>query len=114
MLLFNNAIDVASYDDAYSALTRLNNYETYTAYGYSSNTSQRNALEVLIVAMVEHGQSSKLCSFPFRGLQDVVDGILLRRAEEVVDIRPFPSYHKVLFSWRTQHGDFQGGSLFPT
>jgi hypothetical protein len=28
MLLFNNAIDIASYDDAYMALTHLTNYET--------------------------------------------------------------------------------------
>jgi len=28
-LSFNNAIDIASYDDAYTALTRINNYETY-------------------------------------------------------------------------------------
>lgn len=62
------------------------------------------------MAMVDHGQSSRLCSFPFTGLQDAVDEILLNRAEEAVDIRPSPSYHKVLFSWRAQHGDFQGGT----
>ena len=28
MLLFGNAIDIAQYDDAYMALTKLNNYET--------------------------------------------------------------------------------------
>jgi hypothetical protein len=74
-----------------------------------SNRSQRSALEILIVAMIEHDQSGRLCSFPFPGLQDLVDEILLRRAEEVVDARPSPSYHKVLFSWRIRHGDFQGG-----
>lgn len=74
-----------------------------------SNCSQRNALEILVVAMIEHDQSGRLCSFPFLGLQDLVDEILLRRAEEVVDIRPSPSYHKVLFAWRIRHCDFQGG-----
>lgn len=29
MLSFNNAIDIASYDDAYTALSRISNYETY-------------------------------------------------------------------------------------
>ena len=65
---------------------------------------------MLIVAMVEHGQSTKLSSFPFIGLQDDVDDTLLRKAEEVVDIAPYPSYHKILFSWRIQHGDFQGAA----
>ena len=65
---------------------------------------------MLIVAMVEHGQSTNLSSFPFIGLQDNVDDTLLRKAEEVVDIAPYPSYHKILFSWRIQHGDFQGGN----
>lgn len=74
-----------------------------------SNGSQRAALEVLIVAMVEHNQSNRLCAFPFPSLQDLVDEILLQRAEEVIDIRPYPSYHKVLFAWRIRHGDFQGG-----
>jgi nuclear pore complex protein Nup160 len=110
MLLFNNAIDIASYDDAYTALTQLTNYETLRP-SILSNCSQRSALEVLTIAMVEHGQSGRLCSFPFKGLQDVVDEILLRRAEEVVDIRPSPSYHKVLFSWRIRHSDFQGGKI---
>jgi len=59
--------------------------------------------------MVEHSQSGRLCSFPFPSLQDLVDEILLQRAEEVIDIRPYPSYHKVLFAWRIRHGDFQGG-----
>ena len=29
MILFNNAIDIASYDDAYMALSRISNFETY-------------------------------------------------------------------------------------
>jgi nuclear pore complex protein Nup160 len=109
MLSFNNAVDIASYDDAYMALTLLNNYERFPIDVLADN-SQRSALEILIVAMVEHGHSGKLCSFPFAGLQDSVDEILLRRAEEVVDARPSPSYHKILFAWRIQHGDFQGGN----
>jgi len=80
-----------------------------TIFGVPTNNRQRGALEVLIVATVEHGQSTKLSSFPFIGLHDNVDDTLLRKAEEVVDIAPFPSYHKILFSWRIQHGDFQGG-----
>lgn len=61
--------------------------------------------------MVEHDQSGRLCSFPFTNLQDLVDEILFRRAEEVADIRPAPSYHKVLFAWRIRHGDYQGGLI---
>src|SRR5579859_5537028 len=74
------------------------------------NRSQRSALEILIVAMVEHGQSSRLCSFPFNSLQDAVDEVLLRKAEEMIDVRPSPSYHKILFAWRIRHGDFQGAA----
>jgi hypothetical protein len=59
--------------------------------------------------MIEHGHSGRLCSFPFTGLQDLVDEILLHKAEEVIDIRPSSSYHKVLFAWRIRHSDFQGG-----
>lgn len=29
MVLFNNAIDIASYDDAYMALSRISNFEMY-------------------------------------------------------------------------------------
>lgn len=111
MVLFNNAIDIASYDDAYMALTRINNFETYPHPLEILIFSQRSALEILIVAMVEHGQSSRLCSFPFADLQDLVDDILVHKAEEVVDVRPSPSYHKILFSWRIKHGDFQGGKI---
>jgi nuclear pore complex protein Nup160 len=109
MLLFNNAIDVANYDDAYMAFTRLTNYQTLSHF-VLPYSSQRGALETLVVAMVEHGQSGRLCTFPFNGLQDAADEILLNRAEEVVDIRPSPSYHKVLFAWRIRHGDFQGAA----
>jgi hypothetical protein len=73
--------------------------------------SQQSALETLIVAMVEHGHPSRLCSFPFTGLQDAVDSILLHKAEQVVDIRPQANYHKILFSWRIQQGDYQGGKV---
>ena len=62
------------------------------------------------MAMVEQGQSGKLCTFPFVGLQELVDEILLHKAEEVVDVRPYPSYHKILFAWRIRQGDFQGGN----
>ena len=29
MLSFNNAVDIANYDDAYTSLTQLTNFETY-------------------------------------------------------------------------------------
>ena len=72
--------------------------------------SQRSALEALIIAMIEHEQAGRLCAYPFPGLQDLVDEILSSRTEEVVDIGPHQSYHKVLFSWRVRHGDFQGAA----
>ena len=109
MLCFNNAVDIASYDDAYMALTKLTNYETLNPSFILSNRSKRSALENLIIAMIDHEQSGRLSSFPFPGLQDLVDEILFQRSEEVVDIRPSSSYHKVLFAWRIRHGDFQGG-----
>jgi nuclear pore complex protein Nup160 len=62
--------------------------------------------------MVERGQSGKLCAFPFTDLQDLVDEILHNKAQEVIEVGPSPSYHKVLFAWRIRHGDFQGGSNF--
>ena len=34
MLLFNNAVDVADYDDAYMTLTQLANYQTYSFLFY--------------------------------------------------------------------------------
>lgn len=33
MLSFSNAIEIAQYDDAYTALTKLNNYETLSPFG---------------------------------------------------------------------------------
>jgi hypothetical protein len=72
--------------------------------------SQRSALESLIIAMIEHEQAGRLCAYPFPSLQDLVDEILCNRTEEVVDIGPQQSYHKVLFSWRVRHGDFQGAA----
>jgi len=114
MLAFNSAVDIANYDDAYAALTRLTNYAMYISFNCSSNGSQRSALEVLIAEMIEHEQAGRLCAYSFPGLQDLVDEILSNRTEDAVDVRPQPSYHKVLFSWRVRHGDFQGGmSIFP-
>jgi hypothetical protein len=110
MLSFNSAIDIGNYDDAYTALTRLTNYEMYSHLQMYAHSSQRSALEALVVAMIEHEQAGRLCAYPFPSLQDLVDEILSSRTEDVVEIRSQPSYHKVLFSWRVRHGDFQGGT----
>ena len=44
MVLFNNAIDIANYDDAYMALSRICNFETYLQFYKNTNSLVNVAL----------------------------------------------------------------------
>ncbi|KAI5799179.1 nucleoporin Nup120/160-domain-containing protein [Peziza echinospora] len=97
--MFQASIQVSMFDEAYIALIQ-----------YNSKHLQLLALKNLVEAMVEQEQGLRLCSFPFIGLQDEVDEILSGRCETILDVNAGPPFHKVLYAWRIQRGDFRGAA----
>ena len=62
-----------------------------------------------MAVMVEKEQGARLISYPFVGLQDEVDEALEGRCEQIIDVGTAPPYHKVLYAWRIQRGDYRAG-----
>ncbi|KAH8148666.1 uncharacterized protein LAJ45_07377 [Morchella importuna] len=97
--LFQSNLQISLYDQAYLALTQ-----------YTNGPLQRTALRELVGSMVEAGQGSKLCSYPFVGLQDEVDEALVYKCSSIIDVTTGPPFHKVLYAWRVQRGDYRGAA----
>ncbi|KAL7273197.1 hypothetical protein RUND412_003954 [Rhizina undulata] len=98
--LFHAAIQISLFDEAYLALTN-----------FPDSTLQRNALRDLAGAMVEQNEGAKLCSYPFIGLQDEVDEALAFKCQSILDVSAGPPFHKVLYAWRIQRGDYRGAAV---
>ena len=49
-------------------------------------------------------------NFPFLGLHDVVDEILVERCRGVRNIHSSPAYHTILYAWRLKLGDLRGAA----
>jgi nuclear pore complex protein Nup160 len=60
--------------------------------------------------MCEANHASQLVALPFIGLQDQVDDILAQKCRAVVEVAAGIPWHKVLYAWRIQHGDFRGAA----
>lgn len=60
--------------------------------------------------MVSQSQGKRLCTYPFIGLQDEVDDALSFKCASIMDVTTGPPFHKVLYAWRVQHGDYRGAA----
>lgn len=72
---------------------------------------QRASVRKLVNAMVEQKEGAQLCQYPFFGLQDEVDEALEYQCHHILDVKSGPQFHKVLYAWRVEHGDYRGGKI---
>lgn len=61
--------------------------------------------------MVEKNEGARLCKYPWIGVQDEVDAALSHKCSQILDVSAGPPFHKVLYAWRIQRGDYRGGKL---
>ncbi|KAG4305315.1 hypothetical protein PORY_001485 [Pneumocystis oryctolagi] len=87
------------YDNAYLTLLQFQSYE-----------KKCDSLYKLVDMMCGENLSEKLCEYSFLDLSDEFDSILYFRAQNMIDVRTSPCYHKILYSWRIKQGNFQGAA----
>ncbi|KAI9644836.1 hypothetical protein NHQ30_006863 [Ciborinia camelliae] len=97
--LFHAALQTSLYELAYSALCL-----------FTNTALQTSSLRLLITKMCESSHATQLISFPFLGLQDLVDEILAQKCANIVEVTNGVPYHKILYAWRIQHSDFRGAA----
>jgi nuclear pore complex protein Nup160 len=97
--LFSNAMQTASFDQAYTTILQ-----------YSNRALQRSAIRSLVTKMCETNSGTHLIRLPFIGLQDDVDSSLAESCANIININQGPPYHKVLYAWRVKRGDFRGAA----
>ncbi|KAK9366625.1 nucleoporin Nup120/160-domain-containing protein [Lipomyces kononenkoae] len=98
---FRAALSGALYDDAYMAMTNI-----------SQDKLRHDLLTEFINTLCTSGQSLRLCDYAFLELLTDVEAILEQNARSTIDLHvPFaPNYYKILYSWRTEHGNYQGAA----
>ncbi|QSZ28898.1 hypothetical protein DSL72_003404 [Monilinia vaccinii-corymbosi] len=97
--LFHAALQTSRFEHAYSALCL-----------FTNTALQTSALRLLITKMCESSHATQLISFPFIGLQDLVDEILAQKCASIVEVTNGVPYHKILYAWRIQRSDFRGAA----
>ncbi|KAI9846098.1 MAG: hypothetical protein M1837_004354 [Sclerophora amabilis] len=100
--LFTACLQISSFDAAYSALLQ-----------YPNKALQRNALNHLLTTLCAspnphfHGHLLRL---PFLHLQSDVDALLAQKCRTTLTLHSSPPYHKILYAWRLQRGDYRGAA----
>ncbi|KAG5519470.1 hypothetical protein PMAC_002097 [Pneumocystis sp. 'macacae'] len=97
--MFQAYIDAKMYDNAYLILLQFQSYE-----------NKCDSLYKLVDMMCGENLSERLCEYSFLGLSDEFDSILDFRAQNMIDVRTNPCYHKILYSWRVKQGNFRGAA----
>lgn len=97
--LFHAALQTSRYELAYSTLCL-----------FTNTALQTSSLRLLITKMCESSHATQLISFPFLGLQDLVDEILAQKCSNIIEVTNGVPYHKILYAWRIQHSDFRGAA----
>ncbi|KAK9237376.1 nucleoporin Nup120/160-domain-containing protein [Lipomyces kononenkoae] len=98
---FRAALSGALYDDAYVAMTNI-----------SEDKLRRDLLTEFINTLCTSGQSLRLCDYAFLELLPEVEAILEQNAQSTIDLHvpSAPNYYKILYSWRTEHGNYRGAA----
>ena len=60
--------------------------------------------------MVAQSQTGALLRFPFVGLSDEVDAILLSLCQKTLNLASGPPYHQILYSFRITRNNFRGAA----
>ena len=137
--LFESAMRASSYDDAYSALVELHLLNSYESSADDEEELLRTGqvekiipyLESLANSMIQSGNGTRLCQYPFIGITDLVSDFFRKKAESALvwatlysangndvagktNIRENNDvflYYQALYSWNIEHHDFRGGKL---
>ncbi|KAM0154005.1 hypothetical protein ACHAPG_006705 [Botrytis cinerea] len=97
--LFHASLQTSRYALAYSVLSL-----------FTNTALQTSSLRLLITKMCESSHATQLISFPFIGLQDLVDEILSQKCANIVEVTNGVPYHKILYAWRISRSDFRGAA----
>ncbi|KAI9851459.1 MAG: hypothetical protein M1838_003648 [Thelocarpon superellum] len=97
--LFTSSLETRRFSQAYTALSRM-----------ADRLRQRQYLTKFVHVMCQEGEGAQLLKFAFLGLQPDVDEILQTASQNVLNMHSRPAYHKILYAWRIQHGDFRGAA----
>lgn len=60
--------------------------------------------------MVTQQQATQLLKFPFVGLADEVDSILVAQCQKTLNLVSGPPYYQILYSFRISRNDFRGAA----
>lgn len=60
--------------------------------------------------MVSQSQAETLLKFPFVGLSDEVDAILLSLCQKTLNLASGPPYHQILYAFRIARNNFRGAA----
>ncbi|KAF2131692.1 hypothetical protein P153DRAFT_336225 [Dothidotthia symphoricarpi CBS 119687] len=97
--LFSASIQTSNFGEAYSAMTR-----------HSDAALKHSSLQTLITSMVSQSHTGDLLKFPFVGLSDDVDAILLSLCQKTLNLASGPPYHQILYSFRIARNNFRGAA----
>jgi nuclear pore complex protein Nup160 len=102
-LLFDCAIRLRAFDDAYNCLVELN-------LASCPKHMMLGLVDRLITSMAATGDGLRLCRLPFIGLSDLVVSVLEDKLSNMeADRTKTVDYYKLLYSWKIERGDYRGG-----
>jgi hypothetical protein len=97
--LFTASLQTSNFDEAYSALTRL-----------PSTGVRHFSLQSFITTLVAQKRVPLLLTYPFASLSKQADEVLASLAKKTLNMSVQPQYHKVLYAWRINKGDYRGAA----
>lgn len=98
---FQASLANRSFDDGYNAIVELQ----------LANCPQEKlvqCLDTFISSITIAGKGQRLCQFPFIGITQTVTALLEEKARADPAGSKIP-YHRLLYSWKVEKGDFRGG-----
>lgn len=72
--------------------------------------SRKQYLRVFVSTVCKRGDGAKLSRFPFKGLQDEVERLLLLKAQQS-PVLSSPDYYSTLSAYYTYRGDYRNGMI---
>jgi hypothetical protein len=97
--LFMASLQTSRFDEAYSALTR------------QPNAGLRHfALQSFVTTLVNQNRVRLLLGYPFANSNNEVDEVLSAMTKKTLNLNVAPQYHKVLYSFRINRGDYRGAA----
>lgn len=70
---------------------------------------RKQQLKELVSVMCQKGDGAQLSLFPFPGLQEDVERMLVSKAQQT-PVLSLPNYYRTLFAYHTYRGDYKKGT----